>query len=52
MNTEQQIPEPFQFNPLKHHLLFIREFVSIRITEENEIDIKSLIKELKHIERQ
>lgn len=49
MNIEQQIPEPFQFNPLKHHLEFIREFISVRLAEENEVNIKSLTKELKHI---
>jgi hypothetical protein len=49
MNSEQHIPEPFQFNPLKHHLSFIREFVSMRIAEAKETDIKNLIKELKYI---
>jgi len=49
MNTDYHIPEPFQFNPLKHHLSFIREFIFNRLAEDQGIDIKSLIKELKHI---
>ncbi len=49
MNTYYQIPEPFQFNPLKHHLSFIREFIFNRLAEEKAIDIKNLVKELKHI---
>jgi len=44
-----QIPEPFQFNPLKHHLGYIREFISLRMTDENEIDVKTLVHELNHI---
>lgn len=43
------VPEPFQFNPLKHHLVYIREFISERLAEEKNIDIKSLVRELKHI---
>ena len=49
MNIDFLITEPFQFNPLKHHLPFIREFIFERLAEEKEIDIKILIKELKHI---
>jgi hypothetical protein len=49
MISAYQIPEPFQFNPLKHHLPFIREFISVQLPEENKIDIKSLVRELKHI---
>ena len=49
MNIEYQIPEPFQFNPLKHHLFYIKEFIFNRLAEENEINVKSLVKELKHI---
>jgi len=49
MNYVFKIPEPLQFNPLKHHLLFIREFISHRLTEENGTDIKSVVRELKHI---
>lgn len=27
-----RIPEPFQFNPLKHHLAFIKDFISVNET--------------------
>ncbi len=49
MNIEFQIPEPFQFNPLKHHLAYIREYTSNKISEGDNPDNKILIKELKHI---
>ncbi len=49
MNPGYQIPEPFQFNPLKHHLAYIREYTFDKIPEDNNPDIKILIKELKHI---
>jgi hypothetical protein len=48
MYTDYQIPEPFLFNPLKHHLGYIREFVNIKIDEPG-ADIHDLIKELKHL---
>jgi hypothetical protein len=43
------IPEPFLFNPLKHHLEFIREFINLRTNPETKEDISELIKELKHL---
>jgi hypothetical protein len=49
MNTGQQITEPLLFNPLKHHLGFIREFINLKIEDESNTDIKILIKELKHL---
>jgi hypothetical protein len=49
MYTDHQIPEPFQFNPLKHHLSFVRDFISKRLAEEKGIDIKKLVKELRYI---
>ena len=49
MNTDYQIPEPILFNPLKHHLVFIREFISFKIEAESNTDISHLIKELKHL---
>jgi hypothetical protein len=49
MITDYQIPEPFLFNPLKHHLGFIKEFISLRIDGESIDDINNLIKELKHL---
>jgi hypothetical protein len=49
MQIDYHIPEPFQFNPLKHHFAYIKEFISIRLAEENLNDVKELIRELKHI---
>jgi hypothetical protein len=48
MITDYQIPEPFLFNPLKHHLGFIREFINLKI-DESSIEINTLTKELKHL---
>jgi hypothetical protein len=47
MQSEYHIPEPFIFNPLKHHLEYIKEFISFRTEEDN--DLKSLLKEIGHI---
>jgi hypothetical protein len=44
-----QIPEPFQFNPLKHHLAFIREFITAKLADENKINSRALSKEVRHI---
>jgi hypothetical protein len=49
MGTEYQIPEPLLFNPLKHHLGFIKEFINLRTESESTDDIKDLIRELKHL---
>ena len=49
MNSYYQIPEPFLFNPLKHHLGFIREFINRKIEDESNTDKRDLIKELKHL---
>ena len=49
MEIDYEIPEPFQFNPLKHHLSFIKEFVSLWQSEDKAPEINSLVKELKHI---
>jgi hypothetical protein len=48
MNIDFNIPEPFMFNPLKHHLGFIKEYINKEI-EGSDSDIKKLIKELKHL---
>ena len=48
MNTEYQIPEPFLFNPLKHHLGFIREFINLNIDHPGS-DIQLLTRDLKHL---
>ncbi len=49
MNIGFKIAEPFVFNPLKHHLEFIREFIYLRTEGNSNSDIRILIKELKHI---
>jgi hypothetical protein len=49
MIAETEIPEPILFNPLKHHLGFIREFI-LQKTEANQSgDQKTMIRELKHL---
>ena len=50
MNTDYQIPEPFLFNPLKHHLGFIKDFINLNI-DNNSTDILSLKRDIKHIGR-
>jgi len=49
MDFGVQIPEPLMFNPLKHYLPFIREYVNIKIEEENYPGSKTFIRELSHI---
>jgi hypothetical protein len=48
MNTDFQIPEPFVFNPIKHHLGFIKEFINLNIDRTGS-DIQILTRDLKHI---
>jgi hypothetical protein len=48
MNIEYQIPEPFLFNPMKHHIGFIKEFINFNI-DKTGADLKSVIKDLKHL---
>lgn len=43
------IPEPFRFNPLKHHLSYLRNFVNIMEDFPDRNDITVLIKELKSV---
>lgn len=43
-----QISEPFLFNPLKHHLGFIKEYIYFT-TEESNTDIRALTRDLKHL---
>jgi hypothetical protein len=45
MNYEFPIPEPFLFNPIKHHMGFLREFATAGIENESEI----ILKQLRHI---
>jgi hypothetical protein len=49
MITYPEIPEPILFNPLKHHLGFIREFIYQKTEGNQSGDQKSIIKELKHL---
>lgn len=49
MNIDTHIPEPLLFNPLKHYLPFIRDFVNSRNLTINDPVLKELTRELKHI---
>lgn len=49
MSEEVQIPEPILFNPLKHYLPFIRDYVNSRSFSINDPSLKDLTRELKHI---
>jgi hypothetical protein len=49
MITDLLIPEPFLFNPLKHHLGYIREFINLRTDHASGEEIKDLVRELKHL---
>ncbi len=48
MIVDNQIPEPILFNPLKHHLGYMKDFVGIR-SEAGRNDDTDLVKELKHL---
>jgi hypothetical protein len=48
MNTDYQIPEPILFNPVKHHLGFIKEFINLNI-DNPRTDIQVLARDLKHL---
>ena len=49
MNSDYQIPEPVLFNPIKHHLGFIRDYVRFRAEDESGKSDFGLVRELKHI---
>ncbi len=49
MYAEDKIPEPFKFNPLKHHLEFMKLFVSGPVTGDTKDNPGSVIRQLKHI---
>jgi hypothetical protein len=49
MIAESQIPVPLLFNPLKHHLGFIGEFISNKTEGNPGSDQMNMIKELKHL---
>lgn len=46
---DNHIPEPILFNPLKHYLPFIRDFISYYLSDSLQPEIKNLIREVKHI---
>lgn len=48
MVSDYQIPEPFIFNPLKHHLDFIREYINLK-ADRSGMENSYLIKELKRL---
>jgi hypothetical protein len=49
MDYKVHIPEPLLFNPLKHYLAFIREYVSSHTLAINDPALKELTRELKHL---
>jgi len=49
MIIDYPIPEPILFNLLKHHLGFIREYISNNLKDEKQTDNLSIIKDLRHI---
>ena len=49
MITFSQIPEPVLFNPLKHHLGFIREFTGMGSDNDSSVRIEEVMREIKHI---
>ncbi|NLJ43791.1 MAG: hypothetical protein GX431_09035 [Bacteroidales bacterium] len=42
-------PAPLMFNPLKHYLPYIREFIEANISGSPEKDIKSLTRDIRHL---
>ena len=47
MYSDKHIPPPILFNPLKHHLGFIKEYIADRTGKQ--IDKQSIVKDLKHL---
>jgi hypothetical protein len=48
MAVDYQVPEPLLFNPMKHHLGFIREYISLRADEGNPLT-EDTTRDLKHL---
>jgi hypothetical protein len=44
-----QTPEPLLFNPLKHYLPFIRDFINLHLYDIKYPGLKGLTRELKHL---
>ena len=42
-------PAPLMFNPLKHYLFYIREFIEENISGKSKKDMKTLTRELRHL---
>jgi hypothetical protein len=49
MLSAYYIPEPMLFNPLKHHLNFIREYVEHKVCNPENYDKNIFLKEIKHL---
>jgi len=49
MNWEDHIPLPYLFNPLKHHLSFIKEFILTNQTSRNVPPEQSAVRSIKHL---
>jgi len=49
MNSEVQIQLPFLFNPLKHHITYIKEFIDESQFSGKEIPNENTVKLIKHI---
>lgn len=49
MIYKSHIPLPILFNPLKHHLSFIREYISGNQKSEGQTDNLTIIRDLKHL---
>jgi hypothetical protein len=49
MIADIHLPEPFLFNPLKHHLGYLREFVAMQADDGADTDQPAVIRELKHL---
>jgi hypothetical protein len=48
MITDYQIPEPLLFNPVKHHLGFVKEFIAMNM-DIPQSGLQSLTRQLRHI---
>ncbi len=42
------LPFPIKFNPLKHHILYIRDFIEERLRSEKISDLSNLVREIKY----
>ncbi|HOO98646.1 MAG TPA: hypothetical protein PLV06_03800 [Bacteroidales bacterium] len=49
MIPDHHIPPPFQFNPLKHHLGFIRNFIRESFAAEEGFNERDLVRQVRHL---